>query len=55
MLFASAFPGMFNTYVRRVFQRTYDALLAAPVSVDELALAEAAGSRPRPASTAPSR
>ncbi len=41
VLFASAFPGMFNTYVRRVFQRTYDALLAAPVSVDELALAEA--------------
>jgi lipooligosaccharide transport system permease protein len=40
VLFASAFPGMFNTYVRRVFQRTYDALLAAPVSVDELALAE---------------
>ncbi|MCZ3388244.1 MAG: ABC transporter permease [Actinomycetia bacterium] len=40
VLFASAFPGMFNTYVRRVFQRTYDALLAAPVTVDELALAE---------------
>lgn len=40
VLFASAFPGMFNTYVRRVFQRTYDAILAAPVSVDELALAE---------------
>lgn len=40
VLFASAFPGMFNTYVGRVFQRTYDALLAAPVSVDELTLAE---------------
>lgn len=40
VLFASAFPGMFNTYVRRVFQRTYDAILAAPVSVDELTLAE---------------
>jgi lipooligosaccharide transport system permease protein len=40
VLFASAFPGMFNTYVQRVFQRTYDALLAAPVSVDELTLAE---------------
>jgi len=40
VLFASAFPGMFNTYVRRVFQRTYDAMLAAPVSVDELVTAE---------------
>jgi lipooligosaccharide transport system permease protein len=40
VLFASAFPGMFNTYVRRVFQRTYDAILAAPVSVDELTAAE---------------
>ncbi|HEX5016265.1 MAG TPA: ABC transporter permease [Actinomycetes bacterium] len=40
VLFASAFPGMFNTYVQRVFQKTYDALLAAPVSVDELTLAE---------------
>ena len=40
VLFASAFPGMFNTYVRRVFQRSYDAMLAAPVSVDELVTAE---------------
>ena len=40
VLFASAFPGMFNTYVQRVFQRTYDAMLAAPISVDELTLAE---------------
>ena len=40
VLFSSAFPGMFNTYVRRVFQRTYDAVLAAPVSVDELVTAE---------------
>jgi lipooligosaccharide transport system permease protein len=40
VLFASAFPGMFNTYVRRVFQRAYDAMLAAPVSVDELVTAE---------------
>jgi lipooligosaccharide transport system permease protein len=40
VLFASAFPGMFNTYVRRVFQRTYDAMLAAPVSVGELVTGE---------------
>jgi lipooligosaccharide transport system permease protein len=40
VLFASAFPGMFNTYVKRVFQRSYDAMLAAPVTVDELVAAE---------------
>jgi lipooligosaccharide transport system permease protein len=40
VLFASAFPGMFSTFVRRVFQRSYDALLAAPIDVDELVLAE---------------
>jgi lipooligosaccharide transport system permease protein len=40
VLFSSAFPGMFNTYVRRVFQRTYDAVLAAPVAVEELVTAE---------------
>ena len=40
VLFASAFPGMFATFVRRVFQRSYDAVLSAPVSVDELVTAE---------------
>lgn len=40
VLFASAFPGMFNTYVRRVFQRTYDAMLAAPLNVGELVTGE---------------
>jgi lipooligosaccharide transport system permease protein len=40
VLFASAFPGMFTTFVRRQFQRTYDALLAAPIDVDEMTLAE---------------
>ena len=39
-LFASVFPGMFNTFVRREFQRTYDAILAAPVDVEELVTAE---------------
>lgn len=42
VLFSSAFGGMFVTFVRRVFQRTYDALLAAPVDVHELVSAEAA-------------
>src|SRR5205807_3274152 len=40
VLFSSAFPGMFNTFVRWQFQRTYDALLAAPVDVEELITAE---------------
>jgi lipooligosaccharide transport system permease protein len=40
VLFSSAFPGMFNTFIRWQFQRTYDALLAAPVDVEELVTAE---------------
>lgn len=39
-LFSSVFPGMFNTFIRREFQRTYDAILAAPVDVEELVTAE---------------
>jgi len=41
VLFSSAFAGMFTTFVRRVFQRSYDALLATPVDVHEVVLAEA--------------
>jgi len=40
VLFSSAFPGMFNTFIRWQFQRTYDAVLAAPVDVEELITAE---------------
>jgi lipooligosaccharide transport system permease protein len=40
VLFSSAFPGMFNTYIRWQFQHTYDALLAAPIDVEELITAE---------------
>jgi lipooligosaccharide transport system permease protein len=40
VLFSSAFPGMFNTFVRWQFQRTYDAMLAAPVDAEELITAE---------------
>lgn len=40
VLFSSAFPGMFATFVKRTFQRTYDAILAAPVDVEELVTAE---------------
>lgn len=41
VLFSSAFPGMFATFVKRTFQKTYDAVLAAPVDTAELVTAEA--------------
>lgn len=41
VLFSSAFPGMFSTFVKRTYQRTYDAMLAAPVDTEELVTAEA--------------
>jgi len=41
VLFSSVFAGMFNTYVKRVYQKTYDGILATPVDVDELVTAEA--------------
>lgn len=41
VLFSSAFPGMFATFVKRTFQKTYDAVLAAPVDTTELVTAEA--------------
>lgn len=40
-LFTSVFPGMFNTYVKYKFQKTYDAILAAPVDTEELVTGEA--------------
>jgi len=41
VLFSSVFAGMFNTYVKRVYQKTYDGILATPVDVHELVTAEA--------------
>ena len=41
VLFTSAFAGMFQTFVRRTFQHTYDAMLAAPVDTHELVTGEA--------------
>ena len=41
VLFSSAFPSMFGTFVKYKFQRTYDAILAAPVDVEELVTGEA--------------
>jgi lipooligosaccharide transport system permease protein len=40
VLFSSAFPGMYGTFLKYRFQRTYDAFLAAPVDVDEIVSAE---------------
>lgn len=41
VLFSSVFAGMFTTYVRRVYQKTYDGLLATPIDVSEIVTAEA--------------
>ena len=41
VLFSSAFPAMFGTFVKYQLQRTYDAILAAPVDTEELVTAEA--------------
>ena len=41
VLFSSVFPSMFGTYVKYKFQRTYDAILAAPVDTEELVTGEA--------------
>ena len=40
VLFSSAFPAMFGVFVKYQFQRTYDAILAAPVDTEELVTAE---------------
>ncbi len=40
IMFASVFATMFGTFVKREFQRTYDAILAAPVDCEELVTGE---------------
>jgi lipooligosaccharide transport system permease protein len=55
VLFSSAFAGMFNTFIRRVFQHTYDALLAAPVTCTSSCWQRRAGSRQRQVCTAARR
>ncbi len=42
ILFSSVFAGMYDTYVKRYYMKTYDGILATPVDVPELFLAEAA-------------
>jgi lipooligosaccharide transport system permease protein len=41
VLFSSAFAGMYDTYVKRMYMHTYEGILATPVDVPELFLAEA--------------
>ena len=41
VMFSSVFPAMFGTFVKHQFQRTYDAILAAPVDTEEIVTAEA--------------
>lgn len=41
VLFTAAFAGMFQTFIRRTYQKVYDAMLAAPVDVPEVVLGEA--------------
>ncbi len=41
VLFSSVFPAMFGVFVKYQFQRTYDAVLAAPVDTEELVTGEA--------------
>jgi lipooligosaccharide transport system permease protein len=40
VLFSAVFPAMFSTFVKYTYQRTYDAILAAPVDVEDLVTAE---------------
>jgi lipooligosaccharide transport system permease protein len=40
ILFSSVFSGIFGTLLKWKYQRTYDALLAAPIDVEELVTAE---------------
>jgi lipooligosaccharide transport system permease protein len=41
VLFSSVFPAMFGTFVKREFQGTYGAILAAPVDTEEIVTGEA--------------
>jgi lipooligosaccharide transport system permease protein len=40
VIFSSALPAMFGTFVKHHFQHTYDAILATPIDVEELVTAE---------------
>ena len=55
VIFSSALPAMFGTFVKHRFQNTYEAILAAPVDVEELVSAEMLWIGTRSASTAACR
>jgi lipooligosaccharide transport system permease protein len=40
VIFSSALPAMYGAFIKHRFQQTYDAILAAPVDVEELITAE---------------
>jgi len=40
VLFSAAFGSMYGSFIKREFQRTYDAILATPVDTEELVTAE---------------
>lgn len=39
-MFASSFENTFGSYIRMVFQKTFDAIIATPVSIDEVVAGE---------------
>ena len=55
VLFSSAFPAMFGTFVKYQFQRTYDAIWRRPSTPRSSSPPRRSGSRPARASTAACR
>ena len=41
VIFSSVFPGMYNTFIARVFQKVYDGILSTPTTTAELMVGEA--------------
>ncbi|MEY3978294.1 MAG: hypothetical protein RLZZ284_1150 [Actinomycetota bacterium] len=41
VIFSSVFPGMYNTFIARTFQKVYDGILATPTTAAEIMVAEA--------------
>ena len=41
LLFSSVFPGMYNTFIARVFQKVYDGILSTPTTTAEIMIGEA--------------
>ncbi|MEY4400200.1 MAG: hypothetical protein RL072_65 [Actinomycetota bacterium] len=41
VIFSSVFPGMYNTFIARTFQKVYDGILATPTTAAEIMVGEA--------------